>query len=105
MNISLNTLPVWIPGLIMIYTGVIWLLTIKKKVRMDSRSIAYTLLAWGVLYIVGSFGSSAGTEDELVVRVFLSRIVISLLCLSQSLPLTISYVRTILRERKHDRIK
>lgn len=95
MEITLETLPTWLVGLVMLYTGFIWLITREDTVRMDSRIIAYTLLVWGTLYILTLLAgdNSEHTMREMILRVFLSRVVILLLCISQSLPLSISYFR------------
>ncbi len=90
--ITLNTLPTWVVGLVMLYTAYIWLVTIKQKVRMDSKAIAYTLILWGVVYGLSSFSPKADT-DLLLVRVFMARAIIIMICLSQSLPLQVSYLR------------
>ena len=100
-GITLNTIPTWVPGVIMLYTAGIWLVTKNHQIRMDSRVIAYTLIGWAILYLLASFGpDTAQTKAELIGRVFMSRIVIIFICLSQSLPMTISYVRGLLRERR-----
>jgi hypothetical protein len=97
-GITLNTVPTWIPGLIMIYTGIIWLITRKLQIRMDSRIIAFTLLAWGSLYLLGSLSpDSVVSQQELIFRVMMSRIVVCFICVAQSLPMTISYIRTLKR--------
>jgi hypothetical protein len=58
---------------------------------MDSRAIAYTLAMWGILYAVAGF--SPNSTANLETRVFMSRVIIIMICLSQSLPLTVSYFR------------
>lgn len=92
-GLSLNTIPTWIVGILMLYTGYIWLITRAKKVRMDTRAIAYTLFAWGLLYLFSGIFSDSNQEEYLMIRVFMSRIVLILICLSQALPLTVSYIR------------
>lgn len=96
--INLETIPAWIAGLVMIYTAIIWLVTRNRKIRMDSSIMAYTLLTWGTIYSLSTFSSTTGSHEELIVRILMSRVVIIFICLSQSLPLTISYIRGIRRE-------
>ena len=97
-GITLETVPTWIPGIVMIYTGIIWLITRKLQIRLDSRILAYTLLAWGALYLLGSISPDRAVNDGgLVFRVMMSRVVICFICLAQSLPMSISYFRTLKR--------
>jgi hypothetical protein len=68
---------------------------------MDSKAIAFTQISWGIVYILSTiFGGHTVTLDDGFVRVFFSRIVIIMVCLSQSLPLTVSYIRATLREKE-----
>lgn len=91
-GITLNTIPTWVPGVILLYTGIIWWATRKQHIRMDSRTTALTMIMWGTLYLLSALYPVEHTGD-LETRVFFSRLVISLICLSQSLPMTISYLR------------
>jgi hypothetical protein len=92
MDVTSQTIPAWLVASIMVYTGFIWLISRKEVIHMDTRIIAYTLLLWGVLYGVFQI---FGVEIE--IRGFLSRLMILILCLSQSAPLTISYIRSLMR--------
>lgn len=76
----------------MIYTGVIWLLTRNHKIRMDSSIIAYTLILWGVLYSI----SLVSTIERGVIE-NISKAGFIMICLSQSVPLTVAYIRSIRR--------
>jgi hypothetical protein len=96
--ITLNTIPTWVPGIVMIYTAIIWLITRKLSIRMDTRIIAFTLLWWGILYLLASFSPEQYETDNLVARVFMSRLIICFICISQSLPMTISWLRGKKRE-------
>lgn len=96
--VTLDTLPAWIVGVVMIYTGFIWMITRKLQIRMDSTIVAYTLLGWGSLYLLSLLSPEGANEDYMVARVFMSRVVILFICLSQSLPMTISYFRGRKRE-------
>lgn len=95
-GLTINTIPSWVPGILMIYTGFIWLVTRKLTIRMDSRIIATTLLIWGVLYTIGSLSNDSNVN--ILTRLLMSRVVISLICLSQAVPMTISYFRGLRRE-------
>lgn len=80
---------------VMIYTGIIWLLTKNHEVRMDSSIIAYTLILWGVLYGVSSI---TNIEGEVLSNI--AKMGFIMICLSQSLPLTVSYIRSLRRGDK-----
>ena len=88
-----DTIPAWIIALLMIYTGIIWLLSRRHTIRMDSRIFAITFITWGIVY--GTVFQFAGLDAE--VRGFLSRLMIAMICLSQSFPLTVAYVRSVRR--------
>lgn len=84
-----NTIPAWVVGVFMIWAGASWLISRTRKIRMDSRIFAATLILWGVMYsIVFQFFNL-----DIEFRAFLSRLMIILVCLSQALPLTISIYR------------
>jgi len=93
MLVDSQTIPAWFVGFVMLYTALIWLLSRKSKIRMDSRIIAYTLLIEGLVYLIIFQLINPGLE----VRGFFSRVMVLLLCISQALPLTISYMRSIKR--------
>ena len=97
MNVTLDTIPTWVPGIILLYTGFIWWVTRKQQIRMDSRIIGGTMIAWGILYILSSLADSSPAHDNIVMRLFMSRVVICLICLAQSMPMTVSYFRGIRR--------
>jgi hypothetical protein len=97
-GITLNTIPAWVPGIVMLYTAFVWMKTRKSQIRMDSTILAYTLIAWGALYLLSGFSHAEVTAENLEVRVAMSRVVICLICLSQSVPMTISYWRGKQRE-------
>lgn len=91
-----NTIPAWVVAAVMLYSGIIWLISRGRTVRMDSRIIGYTLLVEGLIYGVLYQFTNVGVE----VRGFFARLMLMLLCLSQSLPLTVSYIRSFKREHK-----
>ena len=93
MELTLNTIPTWLVALVMLYTGYIWLLTRKHEVRMDSRIVAWTLILQGASYILNDrFGTFSLLE-----RVLSLRFLVIIICLAQSLPLTVSYFRAKVR--------
>ena len=88
-----STIPAWFVGAIMIYTGLIWLISRTKRIRMDSRIFATPFLIWGLVYgVVFQF-----FDISIEARGFLSRFMLVMLSISQGLPLTISYIRSIKR--------
>jgi hypothetical protein len=92
--VNSQTIPAWFVAFMMLYTALIWLLSRQAKIRMDSRIIAYTLLVEGIIFEVIFQMVNPGIE----IRGFFSRLMYLVLCLSQSLPLTISYMRSLKRE-------
>lgn len=97
-GLTLNSLPAWIPGIAMLYAGLMWLITIRSKVRMDSRISGYTMLVWGLMYLVSALRPDTISQDNLVMRVLFSRLVIILICAAQAIPLSVSYHRANRRE-------
>jgi hypothetical protein len=93
MIVDSQTIPAWVIAFVMLYTALIWLLSIKQRVRMDSRIIAGTLIIQGLIYEVVFQFVNPGAE----IRGFFSRLMVLMLCLSQALPLTISYFRSLKR--------
>lgn len=89
-NLVSTDIPAWLVGLFMVYTGLIWYITRKAKIRMDSRIFALTLILEGFVYGIVFQLFNVNTE----LRGFFSRLMIIILCLSQSLPLTVSYMRS-----------
>lgn len=94
MELTSNTIPAWVISVAMIYTGFIWLVSRTTQLRMDSRIFSTTFLLWGGLYALFQF-----VLLEIEFRGFLTRLMLLMLCLSQSLPLTISYIRS---RNRHD---
>lgn len=91
-NIVLNssTIPAWLVAAVMLYSGLVWLISRGRTVRMDSRIMGYTLLLEGLMYgIVFQF-----FPVNIELRGFFARAMLVLLCMSQSLPLTFSYIRS-----------
>jgi hypothetical protein len=73
----------------MVYTGVIWLLCRSRNVRAGSKAYAYTLILWGILY-----GAFQFFIVDVETRGFVARTMLLLICFSQSLPLTVAYLRS-----------
>jgi hypothetical protein len=88
-----TSIPAWLVGIAMIYTGLIWVLSRGHRIRMDSRMFASAFIIWGIIYFV--VFQYLGLDVEF--RGFLSRLMILLLCISQSFPLTVSLIRSIKR--------
>lgn len=93
IEVSSQTIPAWFVAFTMLYTAWIWLVSRKARIRMDSRIIAYTLFIEGIIYLTIFQYVNPGVE----IRGFFSRVMVLILCLSQSLPLTISYMRSLKR--------
>ena len=94
MELTLNTIPTLLVAFVMLYTGLIWLLTRKLEIRMDSKIIGYTLLLQGVSYLMNSIYESDITLMERIVSL---RFILIIVCLSQAIPLTVSYIRALRR--------
>jgi hypothetical protein len=93
MVINSTLIPAWLVGAFMVWAGGIWLLSREHVVRMDSRIFATTFLIWGAIYgIVYQF-----MDINVETRGFITRFMIIMVCLSQALPLTISYIRSLKR--------
>lgn len=93
--INVDLILSWTVALFMLFTGIMWLVAKKRTFHIDSSTIGHTLILWGLLYgILIQF-----LPVDLQIRAFVGRIVIIVICLSQAIPLTIGYVRS-LREKK-----
>lgn len=96
MELTSTTIPAWLVAFFMIWAGLMWYVSRKRSIRMDSRIFAYTLFFEGIIYgIVFQF-----FNVDLEVRGFYGRFMLILLCFSQAFPLTISYFRSINRDNK-----
>lgn len=91
--VNSNTIPAWFVAIMLVLTGVMWIVTRRKQIRMDSRIFAFTLVLEGIVY--GVVYQILDVDVE--VRGFVSRLMVVVLCLSQFLPLTISFIRSIKR--------
>ena len=91
MNIlSVDLITSWVVSLVMMITGIMWLVAKKRTFHIDSSTIGYTLIFWGIVYGITVFFLPV----DLQIRAFVGRIVIVVICLSQSIPLTIGYIRS-----------
>lgn len=90
--IDSQTIPAWLVAFCMIHAGIMWLITRKASIRVDSRIFAITLILQGILYGVFQI-----TNVDVEIRGFFVRLALILLSLSQSMPLTISYFRSLKR--------
>lgn len=91
--IDSQTIPAWFIAVMMILTGIMWIITRRKRIKMDSRIFAFTLIVEGLVYGVVFQLLDVNIE----VRGFVSRLMILVLSLSQFIPLTVSYIRSIRR--------
>lgn len=93
MELNSQTIPAWVVAITMIYTGIIWLLSRRVEIRMDSRIFAFTFLLEGLVYAFGFYLLNGDVE----LRGFLSRLMVVMICFSQAFPLTVSYIRSLRR--------
>ena len=94
--INSQIIPAWLVAFCLITTGLTWIMSYKRKVRLDFKLFALTYILQGILFFVIFQLLKTGIE----VRGFVSRLLIVMLCLSQSIPLTISYIRSFNRDTK-----
>ena len=92
--VTSTTIPAWFVASTMILTGIMWLLTKRTKVRMDSRIFAITFILEGLTY--GIIYQFFNVDIEL--RGFFSRLMLVILAMSQFVPLAVSYMRSINRD-------
>ncbi len=94
METNSQIIPAWVVVLSMITTGLVWLITAGRKIRLDFRIFALTFILQGIVFgIIFQL-----MNVNMLVGTFVVRLIIIMLCLSQSVPLTISYVRSFERE-------
>lgn len=96
--INSHTIPAWAVALIMITTGLMWLISREDKVRMDSRLFAITFILEGIIY--GIIYQFFNVSVEL--RGFFTRVMLIVLSMSQFAPLAISYMRSLQRDTKRN---
>jgi hypothetical protein len=89
LNLLSTTIPAWVVAVLMVYTGIIWLLCRSRNVRAGSKIYAYTLILWGILFWIFQF-----FIVNVETRGFVARTMLLLICFSQSLPLTVAYLRS-----------
>jgi hypothetical protein len=84
-----DLIPAWLLGVIIIYTGIAWLLPRSQLCESCKTIFASGFLIWGTVFgILFEF-----FPLDLETRGFISRIMIIMICISQSIPLTIFYIR------------
>jgi len=91
--INSQTIPAWLVSVFMILTGIMWIISRYRKIRIDSRIFAMTFILEGIVY-----GMFSIFNVDIEIRGFFVRLMIIILCLSQNLPLAISYMRSIKRD-------
>ena len=87
-----DIIPSWLLGIVIIYTGIAWLF--PKSVMCESCKTIFAsgFLIWGTVFgILFEF-----VPMNLETRGFISRTMILMICLSQSIPLTIFHLRRVL---------
>lgn len=92
-NLTANLIPAWFVAFMMISTGIMWVISRGRKIRMDSRAFAVTFILEGCIYLL--FNSY---DVKIEVRGFFVRLMIIILCTSQFLPLAVSFYRSIKRD-------
>lgn len=90
MVINSQTIPAWFVAIVMILTGLMWIITRSAKIKLDTRIFAYTYVIEGLVYGIVFQIFQIDTE----VRGFFSRLMIIVLCLAQYIPLLVSYMRS-----------
>jgi len=70
-----------------------WMISRFRKIRMDSRIFAITFIMEGFVYVIINFYSV-----DIEIRGFFTRLMIIILCLSQLMPLTVAYMRSLNRD-------
>lgn len=88
--INSQTIPAWFVASLMILTGLMWIITRRRKINFDSRIFAFTYIIEGLIYGIVFQIFQIDTE----VRGFFSRLMIIVLCLAQYIPLLVSYLRS-----------
>lgn len=96
MEVNSQTIPAWLVAMSLITTGLMWALSYRRKIRLDFNIFALTFVLQGILF--GIIFQILNVNIEL--RGFVSRLIIIMLCLSQSLPLAVSYIRSFNRGNK-----
>jgi hypothetical protein len=89
LNLLSTTIPAWVVAIMMVYTGIIWLICRAKGVRSGSKAFAFTLILWGIL-----FGFFQFFVVDVEMRGFVARMMMLLVCFSQAVPLTVAYLRS-----------
>jgi hypothetical protein len=93
MEITAELIPAWLVSVFMILTGLTWFISRTRKIRMDSRGFAITFVLEGIVYALFNI-----YNVDIQIRGFFVRLMLILLCLSQSLPIIVSTFRSIKRD-------
>lgn len=97
MEIVPDLIPSWLLGIIIIYTGIAWLLPKAHLCRSCRNIFASGFIIWGAVF--GILFELFPLDLE--TRGFISRTMILIICLSQSIPLTIYHIRSVLYDREN----
>lgn len=100
MEINTEFIPAWLVAVSWIYTGFIWVVTRKDRIRMDSTIWGMTFIFTGLLYLSSYLPHEPSMIDETIrlqYRLMGTRVIMLLLAMSMWLPLTISHFRMVKR--------
>ena len=93
------SIPVWVVGLNLLLAGFMWLVTRNTRIRMDSRIWGNTMFLIGILYMLSALNPNP-SDATLAARINGSRLMISIISLSQWFPLLVSYFRSLNNTRR-----
>jgi hypothetical protein len=101
MEFTPNTIPAWLLGIIIIYTGLAWLYPTGNLPNSFKRIFSSAFLIWGTVFgIVFQL-----FPLDLDTRGFISRVMILMICLAQSIPLTVFFIRRAVYDRNKDKLQ
>ena len=89
--IDSQTIPAWFVAATMILTGLMWTISMRRNIRVDMRSFSLTFILEGLVFMIAYQIFSVDIE----LRGFISRLMISILSLSQFIPLAVAYYRSL----------
>ncbi len=90
MLVDSQTIPAWLVSMLMILTGLMWVIARKENIKIDSRVFAFTYVLEGLVYGILFQLFTIDTE----IRGFFVRLMIIILCLCQYVPLFVSHIRS-----------
>jgi hypothetical protein len=90
-----QTIPTWLVAANLLITGLVWILAYRRRIRLEFKIFSITFILQGIFFAV-IFQTLKNVDIDL--WGFVSRLMIIILCLSQSLPLAVSYIRSFDRD-------